>query len=272
MLVNKVKRLNPDKKQFYVDTRLYNELMEWRNAVLNHDFDMFIIIFGKPGSGKSSLAMQVASVWNSNKDFNVKKNVHWDRKTIMKEAMGKDTKKGDVFILDESYGSAASINRGKSDTEDLIDFMNVVRKRNLCFIFLIPELYDLAKYYAFDRAKMWIRCHVKNKINRGDAHFYFERDIERINRERWRDYRVYPKHIGHRMSFNDGSGYLDGKEYGRRVHEYLENKYREKMEEDEKELKTSKICCDFCGFGGVYKTKLGLKCKKCGEITPSGGV
>ena len=266
---------NNEQPDFYFDRRLLNYLAEWKHAVMKEDFDCPIIMGGEEGTGKSSLGMQIGSVWAGER-FSVKKNVRWRAKDLMNAAVDSETKRGDVFILDEGYRSLAGINRGKEEVEELLAFMTEVRKRNLCFILLIPRIYQMVETIIFERAKMWINLELRKKkgrkINtkRGRARVYSKENVGYIMKKDYKATKHYPKHVGFPISFGKTCGMIDKKEYDKAVNKFLEDRYKEKKEA---EITISKIDenkphCDSCMSTQIYVTKIGKKCRRCGNIMP----
>ena len=223
-------KLKDSDKSFKMTEKLVSDLLAYRTMCLNHDFDFCAVLGGKEGSGKSSLAMQIGSLWMGQR-FNVNDNVHWDVKKLMERAIGsEETQKGDLFILDESYRSAAAIKRGTKNTEELIAFLTEVRKKNLAFLFLAPNIYDLANYFIFHRAKIWINCYLRNKVERGRFKYYSEKNIDYIHRKNYKEHKIYPAHIGREMRFETGYGFIDKDDYLNAVNEYLESFHEDQRE------------------------------------------
>ena len=231
-------KINPE-LSLKLNEVLLRHLAKGRERCLKHDFDFFAVMGGDEGSGKSSLACQIGSFWMRER-FNVKKNMHWRISDIISAALSDDVQQGDLFILDESYRSAAAIHRGKRENEDLRAFFKEVRKKNLAFILLNPLIYELDDYYIYQRARFWIDCKVINDVHRGIAVLYDKKDIHYINVNNFENYKVYPKNKGFVFRFDHSYGFVKKEDYINANMEYFNKIRAEKQaEEDAKKIKLS---------------------------------
>lgn len=148
----------------YMDGTLQKNLDAAKKALRN-DFDVFIIIDGSEGSGKSVLAQQIATYIDPT--FNA------DRICFRAEDFKKTIMKAERYTavqFDEAYGGLSSRRAMSGTNHMLVDMFAEIRQRNLAVIIVIPSFFELDKYAAIHRSTMLINVY----------HNHFERGYFRV--------------------------------------------------------------------------------------------
>lgn len=149
-------------KELYIHTRLAENLEVSKKAVLNNDWDYVAIVSGLPGVGKSTFAHQLCKFFDPTFDI--------DRVCFTaQEFRAKTTNgtRGQAFMLDESF---ADMNSQLSRDPEFIATLNhlqVIRKKNLFLIIVLPDFFTLNKNIAVFRASHLFVVYSEN-YSRGD--------------------------------------------------------------------------------------------------------
>ena len=98
---------------FSFDLYLGNNLLPYKKAVLNQDFDCACIVDGKEGSGKSVLAQQIATFLDKDHHLDVDKQICFTPKNFMDAVQSLE--KGKAIVWDEAR---RGVNRRRS-TQDV---------------------------------------------------------------------------------------------------------------------------------------------------------
>ena len=148
----------------------------WDRAI-NDDFDRVVLVIGKEGVGKSTLALILGKLYalyrsknlGSEVKFTPKKNVYYDLNKFEKDVMSKDTLPGQIRIVDEAVTAGGY--RGGYNTRDnksLDKLLMKCRSKNQLIFFLIPNINKVSPY-IIERAATVIRV-----VGRGRAYIYNE--------------------------------------------------------------------------------------------------
>jgi energy-coupling factor transporter ATP-binding protein EcfA2 len=133
--------------KFCMDGYLVANLTHVIRSVTKKDYDCFIIVTGREGFGKSTLAGQVALFLDPT--FNL------DRCCFtadqFKEACEK-AEKYQAIVFDETMGYLSSRGAMSSFNRDLIKVFSEMRSKNLFIILCIPNFFELDRYPAMHRA------------------------------------------------------------------------------------------------------------------------
>ena len=188
-----------------------NKIPEWRNDVLKKDEDKFIIVDGGEGTGKSSLAMQLASALDPN--FNLSKvafnSIQFDK--IIKDL---NRKKGDCIVLDEGYGAVNSRATMSKVNKSMVTLGTEMRQLNLFIIIVLPSFFDLDKYFAMWRSDLLFHVHKRKDGSRGRYVIYPENSKKNLYIEGKKKYNYFAVSAPYqRLQFNKGYGVLDDYEY-----------------------------------------------------------
>ena len=142
--------------------------------VIKKDWDMFFVVDGNEGTGKSVLAQQLAAFCDPT--FCVDRIVF--RAEEFKDAVLK-AGKYQAIIFDEAYGGLASRKAMSSTNHMLVDLMAEIRQRNLFIFMVLPSFFELDKYAAVHRTRYLIHTY-HNKFNRGYYHIYNDKQKQKM--------------------------------------------------------------------------------------------
>lgn len=173
---------------------------KWLDKCVNQDFDRIILVVGKEGVGKSTLAVLLGDLIHKKRKelygnetlFEVEKNIYYDLGKLRNDVYN-NAESGDVRIIDEAVltGGYRRDAMGK-DNRSLNRVLMTCRSRNQILVFLIPSI-NSVESYIIERA-----CAVVRVVQRGHAWIYSEREKKRFitwdPRKRGYVYRDKPKY------------------------------------------------------------------------------
>jgi hypothetical protein len=217
--------------EYYMDDRLKNNL---DNKVIpslqKRDKDCFIVIDGKEGTGKSTVALQIGKYVDPTLDLS---RIVFDADAF-RDAIFK-AKKGQVVVFDEAFSGLSSRSALSSVNKVLVSLMMQMRQKNLMILLVLPTFFMLDKYAALFRAKALIHVY-ENKGVRG----YFKLYNSKLKKDLYlagkKDYSYNNRLIRTRFK---------GRFYGKFAlgSDLLEKEYRKKkakaLEDTEKDPMTS---------------------------------
>lgn len=152
--------MNENYKNFVVDKIL--------PRYINRNWQVVAVVEGKPGAGKTTLAIQTA--YYLDPTFNndrIAFNVPQFEKAILNATPGQ------AVIFDEAVIAMLSLDVFKDTTTRLIKLITQCRKRRLIIFLLIPSIFMLQKYFAISLTDFDLRV-LSNQGNRGNFLFYNE--------------------------------------------------------------------------------------------------
>lgn len=134
--------------------------------------DVVVIVEGKEGSGKSSLAGNIMRYVTGDK-FNPEVQMigaNYD------EALEKidNCKEKDAIMFDEGNAFFMSTETMKREQRDLHKVFSIFRQLNLFVVICLPSFFRLGTYFALDRSHMVLRTYIKNG-ERGYFAYYGEK-------------------------------------------------------------------------------------------------
>ena len=162
-------------KKYHLDGYLVKQLEYCKNAVKD-DWDVWIVIDGIEGAGKSTFAQQIAYYLDPTFDIDrIAFNGREHEQNILH-----DTEPCQAYILDEAGDGMESVSSMSKFNRMLKRTSQKVRQYNLFNILCIPSFFDLAKYYAIHRSWCLINVDVevneeKKRLERGKFFFYSRR-------------------------------------------------------------------------------------------------
>lgn len=138
---------------------MYARAYNIQRVVLNEDRDHFICIAGKEGNGKSTLSIQLACTLDPTfcLDRICFTPLHFVQKI-------KDSKPGQVFILDE--GNLFLFGRQSMGMDNIlmVKLFALMRQRNLIVIINVPNFFTLDNYVRCHRVDTLLYVHRKGKM------------------------------------------------------------------------------------------------------------
>lgn len=150
---------------FYMHPYLLKNLDSAKKAV-KKDWDMFFVIDGPEGSGKSVLAQQVAQYVDPNLTLaNITFGPGEFRDAVLR------AKRFSCIVFDEAYGGLSSRKTMSATNNMLVKMMTEIRQRNLFIIIVLPSFFDLDKYVAIHRSRCLIHVY-HHKFQRGFFRLY----------------------------------------------------------------------------------------------------
>jgi len=160
-----------------------NKVLPNWDKKINEDYDRIILVVGKEGVGKSTLALIMGKMYSlyrsinlgSDIKFSPKKNVYYDLNKFERDVMSKDTIPGEVRIVDEAVTAGGY--RGGYNTRDnksLDKLLMKCRSKNQIIFFLIPNINKVSPY-IIERAGTVVRV-----LGRGKAMIYSESEKFRL--------------------------------------------------------------------------------------------
>jgi len=168
-----------------VDKYLWNELYDFPH-LLETSYDVFGLIFGLEGAGKSELAMQIGAFTDSNFDLD---NVVFTSQQF-KEAVT-ELPRGSTIIWDEA--DEVSDHHASKKVKMLKKFAKRMRKENKICVLVQPVLFDQNRYWVMHRARFGIKIkdypEKRDKSQqRGFMDFYGPRRLKRFYIDGKKDY------------------------------------------------------------------------------------
>lgn len=170
-----------------VNNYLKNNLDLISKEAIPNKWDSLIIVFGKEGTGKSTLAMQIADYLD--KDFNLE-NVVFTPEQF--ENAIENCPEQSSIVWDEAI-TGANIARHASDISlNIVSKLTQIRRKRLKIILCFPYLYMLNKYFI-SRCIASIYVYAKGFDDRGHAFFYSNNQTEFLYNQMKDKYRYHYK-------------------------------------------------------------------------------
>lgn len=144
-------RIEVGENEIWLDGYLINQLRSLKYNVLHNDLDGLVLVTGREGRGKTTLAVQIGAYLDPR--FTVD-NIVFEPEPffdLLKNAGPDD--KGRCYILDEAYLSFSTSNRFENFQKKLLAILTMIRKKNLFLIVVSPSFFDLAKQIVCRRAE-----------------------------------------------------------------------------------------------------------------------
>lgn len=151
---------------------------QWIERTIKEDFDRVILVVGKEGVGKSTLAILLGYLITEERNkalgidrpFEIEHNVSYNLLKLKKKVF-KDSVSGDVRIIDESAVTGGYKREAMGKMNRLLNkTLMTCRSRNQILFFLIPSINAVESYIRE-------RCHsIIRVVGRGHAHVYAENE------------------------------------------------------------------------------------------------
>jgi predicted XRE-type DNA-binding protein len=144
--------------------------------LLDKDWDYIAGVSGDAGVGKSSMVCQLGS--KVNKDYNFKHNNIY-KQSALNTAIYEYPEKSFINV-DEAINVLYRRDFAKGGQKQLLKDFDMIRDRNLCVFFLIPNFWDLdTKILNSGRIKLWIYLDLRG------FGLMFKPDKNPFNQDRW---------------------------------------------------------------------------------------
>lgn len=168
-----------------VDKYLWNELVEFPH-LLESQYDVFGLIFGLEGAGKSELAMQIGALTDNEFDID---NVVFTPESFKQAVI--DLPKGSTIVWDEA--DETSDHHAKRKVKMLKKFAKRMRKENKTCVLVQPVLFDQNRYWVMHRARYGIKVKDypekrQKDAQRGFMEFYGPKRLKRFYIDGKKDY------------------------------------------------------------------------------------
>ena len=130
--------------KYYMDGYLQSNLDDIKNTAIPNKWDSLLILFGREGSGKSTLGTQIGIYLdnNFNNDDIVFKPT--DFITTINEAMPES-----AILWDEAITGADVAKFADKISNMIISQLTQIRKKKLMIIICFPYLWKLNRYFVF---------------------------------------------------------------------------------------------------------------------------
>lgn len=136
------------------------ELAKFIRAKLRQDDDLVIVVDGREGKGKSTLAIMLGFEVNF-EDFSLTSSVLYSPKVEeMKDKM-QNSPRYATIVADESIKALYKHNWQKQTYINML--FNVVRQENKCAILVLPRFTDLNEYFRNHRCYLYIHVFERGK-------------------------------------------------------------------------------------------------------------
>ena len=183
---------------FSLDGYFYNNLMIIKDEAIPNDWDGLIIVHGKEGAGKTTLATQAAITLDF--DYNIDGTV-WRADNF--EELIDNCKPESSILWDEAITGATATQWANSVSQAIITKLTIIRKKKLKIIICFPYLWMLNKYFV-SRCVASVYVYAKGFKDRGHAFFYNQEQTEYIYALMKEKYRLSPSkayNVGHKSFY-----------------------------------------------------------------------
>lgn len=153
---------------------------------IKKDWDMFFVIDGAEGSGKSVFTLQ--SAFYCDPTFNISR-VTFSPDEFKRAIL--NAKQYQAIVFDEAFSGLSSRRSMSGINHALVDMMAEIRQKNLFVFIVLPSFFELDKYAAIHRSRCLINVYHK-RFKRGFFKFYSFRQkrIMYLNGKKSYDYKA----------------------------------------------------------------------------------
>ena len=234
-------------KDVYYDKYLLDNLEGFKRTVLNKNTSFVMVIDGRSGMGKTTLANQLGHFFDDNYCLD---KIFWEPRKFL-EGLEK-AKKGDFLLFDEamilsSRSAMSEINRM------VVMAMSMIRSKQLFICFCVNSIFDLDRNLALSRADFLLHVYGDNLGDRGNftAFFRARGDIDRIKSLYLRGKKYY-SYSQPRANFFGSFGkrfIVDENEYEKRKQAGVNSFLKGDSSLGKREKKYRKVCKNMIKFG-----------------------
>tara|TARA_R100001244_G_scaffold33993_1_gene31569 strand:- start:14 stop:802 length:789 start_codon:yes stop_codon:yes gene_type:complete len=234
-------------KDVYYDKYLLDNLGGFKKAVLNKNTSFVMVIDGRSGMGKTTLANQLGHFFDDNYCLD---KIFWEPRKFL-EGLEK-ARKGDFLLFDEamilsSRSAMSEVNRM------VVMAMSMIRSKQLFICFCVNSIFDLDRNLALSRADFLLHVYGDNLGDRGNftAFFRARGDIDRIKSLYLRGKKYY-SYSQPRANFFGSFGkrfIVDENEYEKRKQAGVNSFLKGDSSLGKREKKYRKVCKNMIKFG-----------------------
>jgi len=139
----------------YMDGMLFRSVKKAKGVMQKKSVDLVIVCTGYPGSGKSKLISQVASVCDPS--FN--ENRMFQKTADFQKAVEDETEILKAYVLDEAWDGLSSSQVRREAGRLFMNLLNVIRQKRLFIFIVLPDFFDLSKQISIFRSRWLIHCY-----------------------------------------------------------------------------------------------------------------
>jgi len=204
--------------KYSMDGYLKSNLDIFLNEAIPNNWDGLFIIFGREGSGKTTIAAQSALYCDHS--FDIDKCVFSAEQFKNKVD---DVKPESAILWDEAITGANASDHARQIQSDIISKLTMIRKRKLKLFLCFPYL-DMLRRYFVNRCLASLYVYARSFTDRGHFYFYNDNQTEKLYGLMKNKYRSIPKDAlktAKRSFYGTFTKYfpLDEKEYEKRKDE-----------------------------------------------------
>ena len=140
-----------------------NEIAKIIKAINDQNYHSIIAITGKVGTGKSTLALEIAkqiSILNNN-HFCITKNVIYTREDFYKKVI--EAKQNEAIVSDESMNLFYKREFADKEQKGLLKLLDMIRYKNLTIILCVPNFWALDTHVLNTQVRFWVHI-TKRKL------------------------------------------------------------------------------------------------------------
>ena len=157
----------------YLYENLIDRLVEEMHENIEKDLDNVVAIWGGEGSGKSSLAYDVAKRFNP--DFDIEESYVLSFEELLEKVNTMDHDEGAIFWLDEATNISNNRDWMRSDNKAFITMLEMFRSRHWTLLMCIPDYDRLDVYLREQRVRFslhaqWLSWEFDREKKRGYFH------------------------------------------------------------------------------------------------------
>ena len=173
---NKMVLVSINQQNYYMDGYLKDNLKYVKERVIHHNNMMVCIIDGKVGSGKSTIAAQMAYFCSDGK-FTLEHETFTSKETtnVMRNIF-----KGGSIVVDEAFDQMNRRTSRSSANMLTISLLQRMRVKQVFVFIVLPYIYDLDKNIILGLADTFIHCYRKPFGQRGQYQVYDEEGIKNL--------------------------------------------------------------------------------------------
>lgn len=142
----------------YLLDGLMDAMVKEMDFSIGQKFDNIIIISGREGSGKSSLAYQICKTYDP--DFSMERGYIYNFDEFL-DAIRAGDDRGRTFWLDESSNIANRYNWMTTDNKAFNQILEMMRSRGWTLVMCIPQEDRLDNYVRSCRARFKLKCKIR---------------------------------------------------------------------------------------------------------------